>query len=155
IEFDFNGNDSGNVFVTSNSHTDRLRHYWVDLKRGQWEFLGGQVWGLLTPNRNGVSPNSADVFTTFNEDGNHNVGANFTRAALFCVAPRTNDRCAGAVALENPQQFIGQGAEVASPTALNGANPHLAGQLNSNNSPGAPKLGPDIISKIAYDNAGG
>src|SRR5262245_41792244 len=45
IEFDFNGNDPGNVFVTSNSHTDRLRHYWVDLKRGQWEFLGGQTWG--------------------------------------------------------------------------------------------------------------
>src|SRR6202171_5518762 len=72
IEFDFNGNDAANVFVTSNPHTDRLRHFWLDLRRGKWEFMGGQGWGLLTPNRNGVSPVSSDVFTTFNEDGNHN-----------------------------------------------------------------------------------
>src|SRR5215469_11534841 len=50
IEFDFNGNDPGNVFVTSNSHTDRLRLFWLDLKRGKWEFVGGQAWGLLTAN---------------------------------------------------------------------------------------------------------
>src|SRR5436190_2101712 len=56
IEFDFNGNDAANVFVTSNGHTDRLRLYWLDLKRGKWEFLGGQTWGLQTPNRVGVSP---------------------------------------------------------------------------------------------------
>src|SRR5262249_25110303 len=37
VEFDFNGNDPANVFVTSNSHTDRLRLYWLDLKRGKWE----------------------------------------------------------------------------------------------------------------------
>jgi hypothetical protein len=23
-----------------------LRLYWLDLKRGKWEFLGGQTWGL-------------------------------------------------------------------------------------------------------------
>src|SRR5262249_51532099 len=45
IEGDFNGNDPANVFVTSNSHTNRLRLYWLDLKRGPWEFLGGQSWG--------------------------------------------------------------------------------------------------------------
>ena len=31
LEFDFNGNDAANVFVTSNPHTDRLRLYWLDL----------------------------------------------------------------------------------------------------------------------------
>src|SRR5262245_21895613 len=76
IEFDFNGNDPGNVFVTSNSHTDRLRLFWLDLKRGKWEFVGGQAWGLLTANRIGVSPVSRDVFTTFNEDANHQIGNN-------------------------------------------------------------------------------
>src|SRR5262249_42796450 len=57
IEADFNGNDPANQFVTSNAHTNRLRLYWLDLKRGKWEFLGGQTWGLETPNRTGVSPN--------------------------------------------------------------------------------------------------
>jgi hypothetical protein len=153
IEFDFNGNDPANVFVTSNSHTDRLRLYWVNLKRGKWEFLGGQSWGLLTVNRVGVSPNSGDVFTTFNEDGNHNVGANFTRASQFRVTWHPNDNFAWAFALENPQQFTGQGAEVVFPTAFNAT---LTPQFDSNANAGAPNLFPDLISKIAYDsNPGG
>ncbi|HET9839464.1 MAG TPA: hypothetical protein VFR84_14630, partial [Candidatus Angelobacter sp.] len=61
IEGDFNGNDPANVFVTSNSHTNRLRLYWLDLKRGDWEFLAGSSWGLETPNRKGLSPNPADL----------------------------------------------------------------------------------------------
>src|SRR5438270_3209783 len=60
IEGDFNGNDPANVFVTSNSHTNRLRLYWLDLKRGKWEFLGGSTWGMQTPNRVGLSPMPAD-----------------------------------------------------------------------------------------------
>ena len=54
IEGYFNGNDATNVFVTSNPHTMRLRLYWLDLKRGKWEFLGGQSWGMMTPNRVGL-----------------------------------------------------------------------------------------------------
>ncbi len=149
IEFDFNGNDATNVFVTSNSHTDRLRHYWLDLKRGKWEFVGGQVWGLLTANRVGVGPSSADVFTTFNEDGNHQVGNNFTRAAQFRVGYHFNDHFVWAVAIENPQQFTGQGAEVVFPTVFNGA---LSGQLDPASVPGTPNVSPDVISKFAYDN---
>ena len=56
IETDFNGNDAENFFVGTNPHTMRLRLYWLDLKRGQWEFLGGQSWGLLTPNRTVFRP---------------------------------------------------------------------------------------------------
>src|SRR5260221_13634431 len=149
VEFDFNGNDAANVFVTSNPHNDRLRHYWVDVRRGKWEFMGGQGWGLLTANRNGVSPVSADVFTTFNEDGNHNIGNNFTRAGQFRVAYHFNDQVAWAVAVENPQQFTGQGAEVLFPAAFNAA---LGGQFDAANNAGTPNLFPDIISKLAFDN---
>jgi cell division septum initiation protein DivIVA len=148
IEFDFNGNDAANVFVTSNSHTDRLRHFWLDLKRGNWEFMGGQAWGLLTANRVGVGPNSADVFTTFNEDANHQVGNNFTRAAQFRAAYHFNPSFVWAVAIENPQQFTGQGAEVIFPTAFNAA---LGTQFDAANNAGTPNVGPDIISKFAYD----
>src|SRR5436305_2111941 len=31
IEIDFNGNDAANVFVQTNSHTNRLRHYYLDV----------------------------------------------------------------------------------------------------------------------------
>src|SRR5581483_1628679 len=74
VEADFNGNDPANVFVSTNSHTNRLRLYWVDLKRGKWEILGGQSWSLLTPNRVGISPDPNDVFSTRNMDTNYQVG---------------------------------------------------------------------------------
>ena len=148
IEADFNGNDAANVFVTSNSHTNRLRHYWLDVRRDKWEVVGGQVWGLLTANRVGVGPNSADVFTTYNEDGNHQVGNNFTRAAQFRLIYHPSEAWSWAAGIENPQQFTGQGAEVLFPTAFNAA---LGTQFDAANNAGTPNVSPDILSKLAYD----
>ena len=51
-------------------HTNRLRLYFVDLKRGKWEFLGGQTWSWLTPNRTGIGPMPDDLALTYNEDQN-------------------------------------------------------------------------------------
>jgi hypothetical protein len=150
IEFDFNGNDAGNVFVTSNSHTDRLRLFWLDLKRGKWEFTGGQVWGLMTANRVGVSPVSGDVFTTYNEDGNHQVGNNFTRAAQFRAAYHFNKNWAWAAGIENPQQYVGPFAQsVVFPNAFNA---QVGGQFDAANNAGTPNVSPDVVSKLAYDN---
>src|SRR6476646_11342568 len=109
VEADFNGNDATNVFVTSNSHTMRLRLYWLDLKRGGWEFLGGSTWGLQTPNRVGVSPSPADLAITIGEDAQTHVGLNYTRAAEFRAAYHFSDQFVWAFALQNPQQFGGQG----------------------------------------------
>jgi hypothetical protein len=151
LEMDFVGNDAVNAFVTSNSHTDRLRLYWLDLKRGKWEFLGGQSWGLMTPNRVGVSPLPADVFTTFSEDTNVHVGIPWTRAAQFRAAYHFNDHFVWAAGIENPQQFIGQGAEVVFPFAFNA---QLSTQVDAaNNNPGAPNVAPDFLTKFAYDNS--
>jgi hypothetical protein len=148
IEFDFNGNDAANVFVTSNSHTNRLRHYWVDVKNGKWEVVGGQTWGLLTANRTGVGPSSGDVFTTFNEDGNHQVGNNFTRASQFRFIYHPNKQWSWAAGIENPQQFSGQGAEVVFPAAFTAA---VTPQFDAANNAGTPNVSPDILSKLAYD----
>src|SRR5215813_6020268 len=158
IEFDFNGNDAANVFVTSNSHTDRLRHYWLDLKRGKWEFAAGQMWGLLTANRIGVSPVSGDVFTTFNEDANHQVGNNFTRSGQFRAAYHFNNNFVWAAGIENPDQFSGQGAEVVFPAAFGATSvSNVPGQFDAADKATVPNVAPDIVSKLAYDNdfAGG
>ncbi len=153
LEFDFNGNDAANVFVSSNPHTDRLRLYWLDLKRGKWEFLGGQTWGLQTPNRVGVSPAPADLALTYGEDAQTHVGLNYTRAAEFRAAYHFNDNWVWAAAIQNPQQFVGTG-ETIFPFAFNAA---LGQQFDAGGLPGAPNLAPDFITKIAYDNnvAGG
>src|SRR5260221_5761532 len=121
VEFDFNGNDAANVFVTSNPHTDRLRLYWLDLKRGKWEFLGGQTWGLQSPNRVGLSANPSDIFTTLGVDSQTHVGVDYTRAGEFRATYHFNDNFQWAAAIQNPQQFTGQGAEVTFPFAFNAA----------------------------------
>ncbi|HEV3036923.1 MAG TPA: hypothetical protein VHA33_03965 [Candidatus Angelobacter sp.] len=147
VEADFLGNDAANVFVTSNSHTFRLRHYFLDLKRDKWEFLGGQTWSWLNPNRNGLSPYSADVFFSQNVDFNYQVGLTWTRAPQFRVVYHPNENWALGLALENPEQFVGAG-EVIFPFAFNA---QLGVQFDAANNSGTPNVHPDIIPKIAYD----
>ena len=150
IEFDFNGNDATNVFVTSNPHTNRIRLYWLDVKRGKWEILGGQTWGLQTPNRVGVSPNPADVFGTYGEDAQVHVGVNYTRAAEFRLGYHFNDNWVWAVAIQNPQQYGGTAANIV--TYPNSFNAQLSGvQFDAGATPGTPNLAPDLITKIAFD----
>ncbi|HLW55019.1 MAG TPA: hypothetical protein VKW06_19455 [Candidatus Angelobacter sp.] len=156
VEMDFLGNDAGNVFVTSNSHTVRQRLYFVDVKRNKWEILAGQSWSWLTPNRSGLSPYPSDVFYSQDMDFNYQAGLTWTRAPQFRVAYHANDQWALGVALENPQQYIGA-AGVTFPTAFNA---QLGGQFDANSAGSTgnavPNLHPDIIPKIAYDtNMGG
>lgn len=148
IEGDFNGNDAANVFVGTNPHTNRLRLYWVDLKRGKWEFLGGQSWGLLTPNRVGLSPMPADLALTYGEDANVHVGVNHTRAGSFRAIYHPNDNWAIGLSVENPDQFVAAG-EVIFPFAFNA---QLGPQFDAANQTTVPNAYPDFIPKIAYDS---
>lgn len=148
IEGDFNGNDAANVFVTSNPHTNRLRLYWVDLKRGKWEFLGGQTWGMQTPNRVGISPMPSDVFVPIGEDAQTHVGLPYTRAAEFRAIYHFTDHFQWGVAMQNPDQFVGAG-ETIFPFAFNAA---LGPQFDAANQTTVPNLFPDIHTKFAWDN---
>ena len=147
VEADFLGNDAANVFVTANSHTNRLRLYWLDVKRGKWEVLGGQSWSWLTPNRVGVSPLPSDVFSSLVVDPNNHVGLTWTRAAQLRLVYHPNEKWALGVAVENPQQFVGAG-EINFPFVFNAV---LGQQFDATNNPNAPNVAPDIIPKIAYD----
>jgi hypothetical protein len=147
VEADFIGNDAANVFVTSNSHTNRLRLYWVDVKHNKWEFMGGQSWSWLTPNRVGVSPDPSTVFFSLNEDTNYQVGLTWTRAAQFRVVYHPNEHWAFGLAAENPDQFVGAG-EVIYPFFFNAV---LGPQFDAANQSTVPNLHPDFIPKIAYD----
>jgi len=147
VEGDFNGNDAANVFVSSNPHTARLRLYWMDLKRGKWEFLGGQTWGMQTPNRVGLSPNPAEVFATLGEDAQTHVGLPYTRAAEFRAIYHVNDNFQWGVALQNADQFVGAG-EVIFPFAFNAA---LGPQFDAANQTTVPNAFPDLHTKFAWD----
>jgi hypothetical protein len=147
IEGDFNGNDAANVFVSSNPHTNRLRLYWLDLKRGKWEFLGGQTWGLQTPNRVGLSPMPADVFVTLGEDAQTHVGLPYTRAAEFRAVYHFTDHFQWGVAIQNPDQFTN--GEILFPTAFNA---QLTSQFDAADKTTTPNAFPDIHTKFAWDD---
>ncbi|MBZ5525829.1 MAG: hypothetical protein LAP21_26705 [Acidobacteriia bacterium] len=147
LEGDFNGNDAANVFVTSNPHTNRLRVYWVDVKRDKWEFLGGQSWGWVTPNRTGLSPMPADLALTYGEDANVHVGIPYTRAGTFRAVYHPDDHWALGASVENPDQFVGVG-EVIFPFSFNAA---LGGQFDAGNQTTTPNAYPDFLPKISYD----
>jgi hypothetical protein len=153
-ESDFLGNNPGNVEVTSNSNTFRMRLYWVDLRKNRWEMLGGQSWSMLTPNRTGISPLPSDVFYSSVMDVNYIVGLTWARSPQFRVVYHPADKIAAGISLEEPQQYIGgsggQGS-ITFPTNSNIAT-NYANQLNNGNTTLAvPNLVPDVIGKLAFD----
>ena len=68
------GTQSTNAGVTSNSNSFRMRLYFVDLRKGKWELLGGQSWSMMTPGRVGISPLPRDIFYSQDMDTNYQVG---------------------------------------------------------------------------------
>jgi hypothetical protein len=122
--------------------------YWLDLKRGNWEFLGGQTWGLQTPNRVGLSPLPADVFAPIGEDAQTHVGLPYTRASELRVVYHFSDKFQWGFALQNPDQFVGAG-ETIFPFAFNA---QLGPQFDAANQTGVPNAFPDLHTKFAWDN---
>ena len=145
VEGDFSGNDAPGVYQSVNPHTNRLRLYFVDLKRGKWEFLAGQTWSWLTPNRTGIGPMPPDLAITYNEDQNLGVGVPYTRAAEFRAAYHANEHWAMGVGIENPNQYIG--GYVALPSKFTAVGTQFDNGANA----GAANLMPEILSKVTYD----
>ncbi|HEX5069460.1 MAG TPA: hypothetical protein VFV78_04525 [Vicinamibacterales bacterium] len=143
FEVDFLGNGPGNAFVYANSHTVRLRHAWAQYARGGYEFTAGQTWTLLTPNRTGLSPVSADVLLSQVLDANLQLGLVWARQNQFRLVAHPAGNVAAGVSLENPQPFVG--SAVVLPEAF------PAGQVDAGSTPGAPSPYPDIIGKVAFD----
>ena len=155
VESDFNGFQPPNAYVSTNSSTFRLRLFWADMQHGRWEFLGGQSWSLLTPNRSGLSPMPADVFTSYRLDTSYLAGLTFSRQAGFRVVYHATDWWTIGASLENPQQYVP--SSVVFPGAPgffasqfdNGSGATNAGSASTN--PAIPNLHPDIIVKTALD----
>ena len=154
-ENDFLGtNPSNNVGVTNGAFMPRLRLFWVDTRKGPFEFLAGQSWSLLTPNRSGLSPLPGDVFFTQVTDVNYVLGLTWTRQPGFrFVVHGPQDKVAFGVAFEQPNQYMGGssgGPQITLPTALAGL---LGTQLDNTSTSylSTPNQMPDIIAKVAFD----
>ncbi len=151
-ESDFLGFAPGNVAVSSNSDSFRLRLYWVDLQKGKWEVLGGQSWSLLTPGRKGISPLPGDLFYTQDMDVNYQLGLTWSRDPQFRFVFHPSNAVAMGISLENPEQYIGGSAGGGLTTLPSTLITPYASQLdNGSTTLSAPGLHPDIVAKIAFD----
>jgi hypothetical protein len=154
MEADFVGNNPANVAVTSNSNTLRSRLYWADVRKGNWEVLGGQTWSLITPGRTGISPIPGDLFITQDIDVNYQLGLFWGRIPELRVVYHPSKKAAFAVALDSPDQYAGGssgGPLITLPSALNTSTAYQ-GELDYNqNGLNAPNVAPDVIVKLALD----
>jgi len=152
VETDFNGFSPTNVAVTTNSNNLRVRLFWLDVRKHKWELLAGQSWSLLTPNRQGLSPLPADVFSALNIDPNLQVGLTWSRDPQFRVVYHASHTVTFGLSLEAAEQYGGGSAgagEITFPAALASA---YGPQVNTGDSTfSVPNLHPDIITKIAFD----
>jgi hypothetical protein len=153
-EFDFLGTSGSNALgVTNGAFVPRIRLYWVDVRKGPVEFLAGQSWSMLTPNRKGISPLPGDIFNSQAMDVNYLAGLTWTRQPGVRLVFHPTDRVAVGFALENPNQYMGGsagGSSIVLPSALTG----LAGTEIDNTSTtylSTPNVAPDIIAKVAVD----
>jgi hypothetical protein len=158
-EFDFLGTSgSTTLTVTNGAFVPRLRLFWLDLRKGKLEFLGGQSWSMLTPNRRGISPLPGDIFYSQVIDVNYMAGLTWTRQPGMRVLYHPNEKTTFGVSLENPDQYIGGsagGSGITLPSAYtalastqldNGPNIGTASTVLS-----VPTVAPDVIAKIAFD----
>ena len=154
-EFDFLGTSGSNALgVTNGAFVPRLRLYWVNVRKGPFEVLGGQSWSMLTPNRKGISPLPGDLFYSQVMDVNYVLGLTWTRQPGFrFLVHAPKDKVTFGLSFENPNQYIGGsagGPQISLPTALSS----LVGTQLDNTSTGylgTPNLIPDIIAKLAFD----
>jgi hypothetical protein len=142
VEGDFYGNQPTSQYVTSNSYTLRLRHFWVNVQKGKWEVLGGQTWTLLTPNRVGVSQVSSNVFVGLGEDSNYMPGLVWGRPGQLRVVYHPDKHWSIGASVENPEQYVTTAVTLPA---------FAATQVDNGSVPATPNVRPDIVAKIAYD----
>jgi hypothetical protein len=175
-EIDFNGTSgSSSLAVSNGAVVPRLRLFWVDARKGKIEFLAGQSWSLLTPNRTGLSALPGDLFYTQVIDINYMAGLTWSRQPGARILFHPNDKVTFGVSAEQPDQYMG-GSGGGSTTVLPNALLALQGtQLDAGLNLGActnntaatataitysctgqsylaqPTVMPDIIAKLALD----
>ena len=155
LETDFLGTSgANNIGITNGAFVPRLRLFWISMRKGPWEVLGGQSWSMFTPNRKGISALPGDIFYSQVFDVNYLIGLPWTRQPGFRVLVHgADDKVTFGLSAENPNQYMGGyggGGQIVLPTALGG----LAGSQidNGSTSPlSTPNVAPDIIAKLAID----
>jgi len=155
-EFDFNGTSGSTSLAVSNGAiVPRLRLYWLDVRKGSIEFLAGQSWSMMTPNRKGLSALPSDLFYSQVVDINYIAGLTWTRQpGLRVLFHGPQDKVNFGISVEQADQYVGGsggGGAITLPSALAGLVPtqvDSAGNISGAAFLQSPTLTPDIIAKV-------
>jgi hypothetical protein len=144
---------ANNLLVTSNSFLFRLRLYWIDIRKGKYEFLAGQSWSLLTPTRRSISPLPGDLFYGQEFDVNYLNGLTWGRIPGFRFVYHPATWAAWGISAENTTQYFGGSGGGGVPTLPAAYSSLTSNQIDGSATPdyGLPRVFPDIISKLAFD----
>ncbi len=175
---DFLSSGTNSTNTQTNSYVMRLRQAWGQVKFDNgWSFLGGQMWSLVTEDKEGIAP-SDDLGRTNDArpmtiDPGYNVGFSFARQYGIRITKSFGHVFAIAGALENPQGTLTTHGNIdnfilGSEGATNSYNSAISGctiadyTLTTSTSPTyyvtCTPVGtytfnpsPDIIAKVAFD----
>jgi uncharacterized coiled-coil protein SlyX len=147
------GDTAYNTQVSSNSLLYRIRLYWIDVRKSKFEFLAGQSWSMLTPNRKQISPLPGDLFYSQVVDVNYMNGLVWGRMPGIRGLYHPNEKVTVGLSLENSSQYFGGSGGGGVPTLPAALASPIAGELDQNVSNGVkiPNVAPDLIGKIAFD----
>jgi hypothetical protein len=159
-----------NTQVTSNSILYRMRLYWVDVRYKKVEFLAGQSWSMMTPNRKQISALPGDLFYGQEYDVNYLNGLTWGRIPGLRFLVHPTEKVTWGISAENASQYFGGSGGASNPTLPTAAftaaqlaqiqaqvdgsfNPYTnsTGVGNGVNGLQAPQVHPDIISRLAFD----
>jgi len=148
FEMDFVGAPVGGNLVTQSGYPLRIRQAWLDWRKGKWEMAGGQLWSLMTPNKEGILPWPGDIAAPQVIDLNFVAGFVVGRYPQFRLVYRPSEKMAFGFSVENPEQQVSN--IVVFPTALSGT---LTTQYNNGGSGlNVPNMTPDFVLKGSFDN---
>jgi hypothetical protein len=145
---------SNNTQVSSDSLLYRIRLYWVDLRKSKFEFLAGQSWSMMTPNRKQISALPGDLFYSQVVDVNYMNGLTWGRIPGVRFLYHPSEKVTFGLSLENAAQYFGGSGGEGTPTLPGGAlGTAIGGQVDQNlaNGVATPNVHPDIIGKLAFD----
>jgi hypothetical protein len=153
-EGDFVGGVAGNnTQVSSNSLLYRIRLYWVDLRKNKLEFLAGQSWSMMTPNRKQISALPGDLFYSQVVDVNYMNGLTWGRVPGMRILYHPSEKVTFGLSAENGVQYFGGSGGGGLPTLPASLATPIGGQVDENVANGitAPNVHPDFIGKVAFD----
>ena len=93
--------------VSSNSLVYRIRLYWIATRKGPFEFLAGQSWSMMTPNRKQISALPGDLFYGQEYDVNYLNGLTWGRIPGIRFVYHPSNKVTTGISLENSTQYFG------------------------------------------------